>query len=184
MRPAALMAAITVSGCSDAREDSGTSPLGAHREAAGAEWGASSTSAGDAQVLINEVLAGASDGSSDWLELYNAGSEDVDISGWRLADDPEAPAESAWRIPADTWIEAGGYLVIYASDGNGGEHDGLHATFKCSKGGETIVLHDGGLELVDRVEVESLEDDQAFARVVDAATEWIVTDVPTKGEPN
>ncbi len=52
-----------------------------------------------AQVVINEVLASNrsnrldEDGdSSDWLELYNAGSSVVDLTGYSLTDERSDPS--------------------------------------------------------------------------------------------
>lgn len=38
------------------------------------------------QVVINEVESDCEDIVTDWVEIYNAGSSDVDISGWYLYD--------------------------------------------------------------------------------------------------
>ena len=41
-------------------------------------------------VVINEVLAdpGQSDADCEWVELFNPGSTEVDIEGWRFGDNP------------------------------------------------------------------------------------------------
>ena len=180
-----LLAAAALVGCSDAEDDTGADPLGAPR---GSAWTESpyelGTPASAARVVINEVLAGASDDSSDWIELYNAGDEAVDLSAWRLTDDVDASPEEAWMLPADTWLAADEYLIVYASDGEGSEPDGLHASFKCSKGGETLVLYDGYQTVADQIDVEELDDDEAYARVADAARDWAITGTPTKGTAN
>ncbi len=49
---------------------------------------------------------------SDWLELFNAHSEALNLKGYRLSDRPDWL--SAWELP-DTVIAAGGYLPIWAS---------------------------------------------------------------------
>lgn len=180
-----LMSAGMLVGCSDAEDDTGVGPLGAQHGSPRAdglhELG---TPAADARVVINEVLAVASDDSSDWIELYNASDEPVDLTAWRLTDDVGAPPDEAWMLPANTWLDSHDYLIVYASDGEGFESDGLHAGFKCSKSGETLVLYDGYNTLVDEVDVEALQDDEAYARVTDAAVEWVITDAPTKGTAN
>jgi len=84
-------------------------------------------------VLINEVLASNStvvpdpQGEyDDWLELYNAGAEAVDVGGMYLTDDPELPTK--WQIPTDrpvlTTIPPDGYLLIWA-DGDTRDEPGL-----------------------------------------------------------
>jgi len=76
----------------------------------------------------------------DWIELVNYGSTDVDLSGMFLTDDADDIYK--WKIPASTIIKAGGYLIIWADEDGGDE--GLHANFKLSKNGETIILTNQG----------------------------------------
>ena len=169
--------------CSDAEDDTGRGPPGA---STGSMFDGvdSYTNSGSARVVINEVLTGASDHSSDWIELFNAGADSVNLTGWRLTDDALAHPGEAWSVPTGTWIAPDGYLIVYASDGEGDEMDGVHASFKCSKGGETLVLYDPNAHRADWIDVASMDDDQAYARIFDAAVDWIVTDEPTKGTAN
>jgi Ca2+-binding EF-hand superfamily protein len=83
----------------------------------------------------------------DWIELHNFGKADIDLSGWCLTDD--ADNLSKWKIPAGTTLKAAGYLVIWA-DEDGGDA-GLHANFKLSKTGETIILSHRNA-IVDQIE--------------------------------
>ena len=67
-------------------------------------------------VVINEIMyhhapLPALDGSvmsssEEWLELYNAGDEAVDLSGWSLVDAVK------FQFPPDTDLPAGEYLVV------------------------------------------------------------------------
>ncbi|HDS85216.1 MAG TPA: carbohydrate-binding protein [Phycisphaerales bacterium] len=70
-------------------------------------------------IVINEFMA--SNGSTvadddgdfpDWIELYNAGSEPVNLGGWGLSDDPERPYR--W-IFSDVVIDPEGHLLVWAS---------------------------------------------------------------------
>ena len=72
----------------------------------------------------------------DWIELVNYGSKDIDLSGMHLSDDKDNLYK--WKIPDETRIKAGGYLIIWADEDGGAE--GLHANFKLSKAGEMIFL--------------------------------------------
>ena len=118
------------------------------------------------------------------MELYYAGLGDADVGGWHLTSDPELAVEEAWSIPEGTAIGEGAYPVIYASDGEGSEDDGPHATFKISKGGETLVLYASSGVVVDSQEVPELEDDESYMRTTDGGEDWAVTDRPTKGAEN
>ncbi|MBV5312865.1 MAG: CotH kinase family protein [Prolixibacteraceae bacterium] len=65
-------------------------------------------------VVINEISFNndATKNPGDWIELYNKGKYDIDISGWKLTDsDPN----HQFVFAANTVLKANGYLVI-ASD--------------------------------------------------------------------
>lgn len=72
----------------------------------------------------------------DWIEIYNPMAAPVDLLGWALTDD-ETELDK-WVFPS-VIIEAGGYLVVFASgkDRVDGE---LHTNFKLSKQGEYLAL--------------------------------------------
>ncbi len=98
---------------------------------------------GQSQVIISEFLAvndkGLEDADgdrSDWIELHNAGDVTIDLAGWALTDDATVLAK--WMLPS-VKIEAGGYLLVFASGKNRAKPDGeLHANFKLSAGGEYL----------------------------------------------
>src|SRR5690349_13801148 len=52
------------------------------------------------------------DGShSDWIELYNPSSADVNLNGYFLTDNAADLTE--WRMPAAT-LPSGGFLIVFA----------------------------------------------------------------------
>jgi len=51
--------------------------------------------------------------SSDWIELYNPTDITIDLSGWYLTDTDANLAK--WRIPQGVELEAGEFLVVFAS---------------------------------------------------------------------
>jgi hypothetical protein len=61
-----------------------------------------------ATVVINEILYHAPDDLDDlqFIELYNTGNADVDLSGWKLNRDVK------FEFPRGTKIAANGYLVL------------------------------------------------------------------------
>lgn len=61
-------------------------------------------------VRINEVAP--TDGSNDWIEFYNSGKADADISGWLLIAKRRA---DTLTIPAGTVVPANGFLVLEQS---------------------------------------------------------------------
>ncbi len=83
----------------------------------------------------------------DWIELFNHGNTDIELSGMYLSDDKDNLFK--WKIPSGTIIKARGYLIIWADEDEGDE--GLHANFKLSKGGEIISLIKDNT-IVDQIE--------------------------------
>ena len=98
--------------------------------------------------LINEVMAANrsvladEDGDySDWIEIYNPGTQAINLSGWSLSDDPEQPDK--WPFP-DRTLAGGEYLVVFASGKHRTSPDPdapLHTNFRLRKSGEYLGLH-------------------------------------------
>jgi len=145
-------------------------------------------------LRINEFLPGNS-GSirdnygerDDWIELYNAGQETVDIGGLYITDELANP--DLWKIPEthpdSTTIQAGNFLILWADDQP--EQGILHIGLKIDKDGEEIGLFQEFEEemiLLDSVSFPSLVSDHSFARYPDATGDWIIFDTPTPGEHN
>lgn len=138
-------------------------------------------------VVINEILSD-SDTTSDWLELYNSGSEAIELSGYGLAD---ALDDEPSALPADTIIPAGGYLIVWADDGAGSEA-GPHVNFKLSKEGETVYFFDPAGVLLDEVSFPMIDEDgdgaadpdKSWGRVPDGHSEWAVLSPPTPETTN
>ncbi len=102
-------------------------------------------------VLINEILAHTDPPQKDSLELYNAGPQPVNVSGWSLTDDRQAPAK--FLIPAGTPpIASRGYLVFDEDDFN--PAPSVPPSFALSSLGESLYLfapEEGGWRLVHEV---------------------------------
>jgi hypothetical protein len=102
------------------------------------------------QVRINEFLAvndiGLDDedrDESDWIEIYNAGTDTADLKGWYLTDD--ATNLRKWAFPeVMLWPDA--YLVVFASGKDRTDPLGtLHTNFKLSGSGEYLgLIHPDG----------------------------------------
>lgn len=80
-------------------------------------------------IRINEVSHGEVDfmGFTNWIELYNAGDSEVDISNLILCDSPECPSISSLSVLSGSVIlPAGGYIVLYWSELDGDSEVGLY----------------------------------------------------------
>src|SRR6266576_2007467 len=79
--------------------------------------GAHLTSAQDVLIsefmaLNNSTLADPNGAYPDWIEIYNAGADEVDLGGWYLTDD--SANLTKWRFPS-IGLEGYGFLVVFAS---------------------------------------------------------------------
>lgn len=98
-----------------------------------------------ADVFISEFMASNDtslldeDGDTpDWIEIFNAGPESVNLDGWHLTDDPAKLRK--WSFP-EKELEPGNFLLVYASDKNRTESDQpLHTNFKLKSAGEYLAL--------------------------------------------
>ncbi len=105
-----------------------------------------------ADVVINEFLTDNLTGlrdedgqKQDWIELWNRGSRAVNLLGWSLTNDPEAPGK--WVFPALT-LAPGQYLVIFASGKNRAPTAagaGGHTNFRLNAGGGYLGLFNADL---------------------------------------
>ncbi len=161
-------------------------------------------------VRINEVctsnLASCYDENGkhpDWVELYNASDEEIDISGWYLSN--AAKKLDKWKFPEGTTISANGFLIVFADGTKEQSEDpdagvsltslimtgraseipsnGLHTTFELSSSGENIFLSAKDKSLIDSVEVPELKYDTAWGRTEDGTGEFKRLE-PTPGASN
>ncbi len=144
-----------------------------------------------ASLVINEFMASNSDSIrdpqgqyDDWVEIYNFGSDPINIGGMYLTDDLSNPTK--WQIPNDppeTIIAQGRYLLIWAD--NDTSDSGLHANFKLDAAGEEIGLFDSdGITLIDSIIFLDQSSDISFGRYPDAGDSWGFFEPPSPGAEN
>ncbi len=102
-----------------------------------------------ANPVITEFLAANnsglkdSDGEwNDWIELYNAGDQSINLNGWHLTND--SSSLSKWTFPS-TSLAAGARMVVFASEKNTTSPQ-LHTNFKLSpdSGGYLALVQSDG----------------------------------------
>ncbi len=67
----------------------------------------------DSEIKINEVMYDPMDGV-EWVELYNAGADDVDLDGWVLTDEDGA---EEYIFTSSVIFPAGSFLIIRSDSG-------------------------------------------------------------------
>ncbi|MCE7552129.1 lamin tail domain-containing protein [Streptomyces thermodiastaticus] len=120
-----------------------------------AQPAAAADPAGYQNVRINEVTSS----DNDTVELYNAGSTAVDISGWKMSDDSFSPRSFT---PSATTIAAGGFITFDSPKGLGDS--------------DKLVIYTAGGAVVDRVEWATDKAKPAMARCGgDGTGAWVTT---------
>jgi len=147
-------------------------------------------------LFINELVADNETGikdpdcgeNADWLEIYNAGPVEVDVSGMYLTDDLEEPLK--WQIPDGAAIAVGGFILVWSDDPALEECPDLtvyHTNFKLGKDGEEIGLFDtddNANREIDAIRFGKQEQDISYGRKPDGTNNWQKLDVATPGNSN
>lgn len=138
-------------------------------------------------VCINEVcsqnkacLADSYGVYSDWIELYNPGSETADLSGCGLSDDTAEPLK--FTFPSGTKLAAGSRLIVFASKQQSTASE-LHTGFALSKNGDTLTLSSPDGTALEQVTLPTLGTDVTYGRTPDGGDTWEVME-PTPGKAN
>ncbi len=108
-------------------------------------------------LVINELCAR---GGSDWIELYNGGSGAVRLSEYCLSDDDNNFVK--YTCP-DVVLPAGGYLVINGK--SSADLGGYVCNFNLRQGETLRLVRKGTWDVVDRVAVPRLNENESFGRI-------------------
>lgn len=120
----------------------------------------------------------------DWIEIYNAGSQPVNIGGMYLSDNKANPFK--YKVPTDdataTTISAGGFLLLWA-DGSKGQGP-LHLDFSLANAGEDI-----GIYYIDGREINAYTfgaqtENKSVGRSVNGGETWTIQETPSPGSSN
>ena len=151
---------------------------------------AAKVSSGTGQLLVNELMADnetafedpdESGSFADWFEVFNPGSEDVDMSGMYITDNPQKPTK--WQVPEGVVIPAGGFLVFIAASTP--EQGSRHTSWALSASGESISIYAAdGETLIDTITFGPQTADVSYGRTPDGGAAWELLAVPTPGTPN
>ncbi len=149
-----------------------------------------SISSGYSQIFINEICSANDsaitdiDGDAeDFIELYNSGTNPIDIGGWHLTDSTSTP--SKWSFPADTIIQANSYLIVWASGKDKYLPSGhYHTNFSISAEGESVTLSRPDLQIVDSLPPIRLPRNVSYGRLRNDPFNWGYFTKVTAGAPN
>lgn len=120
-------------------------------------------------VRLNEIVTSNrrtlvldNEASPDWIEVANISATPVNIGGYTLSK--AADDARVFTFPEIT-LDAGECILVYADSRlreTAGED--LHAPYRLSSAGDTLMLFNAGGTAIDTVNIPALEGDQAYAR--------------------
>ena len=147
-----------------------------------------------ASVSITEVMYDlkGSDTDREWVEIYNDGSEDVNLTDWRFAEIEAGKQHTFLAYPesGDTILQAGAYAVVadkpdmFLADWPGFSGKIFDSSFSLKQGGETLSVRNP-----DGVDVDTVSYDPAVGGGGDGTSlqksdgQWIAA-LPTPGATN
>ncbi|MBN2785831.1 MAG: lamin tail domain-containing protein, partial [Pontiellaceae bacterium] len=118
----------------------------------------------------------------DWFELYNPGTNTVDLGGYYLTDD--LLNKTKFLIPDNGHYQVppGGYLLVWADNNdslNNTNHVDLHAGFSLSRSGESLGLFADDGTAIDVISFGLQTADVSQGRFPDGAGSIISMPTPT-----
>ncbi|HBB92045.1 MAG TPA: hypothetical protein DC042_10080 [Bacteroidales bacterium] len=124
---------------------------------------------------------------SDWIEIFNAGIQDINVEGLYLSDNKANPTQH--RIPLglgdSTLIRAGGFKVFRADASPQLGYN--HLDFELAGAGEDVTLvqiSGGGTIIIDSVHYPQQSMGISYGRLADGQPGWRQFWTPTPGQSN
>ncbi|MBO4836115.1 MAG: lamin tail domain-containing protein [Clostridia bacterium] len=142
------------------------------------------------RVYLSEVMSSndhvtaiAGTENKDWCEIWNAGTETVDISGWGLSDNINWPRK--WQFPEGTVIWPGEHKLVMLDGRNTVDTQGaMHASYRLVRaGGETLTLSDSSGTILDKLYLPEIPTDYSYGRSF-GTDGFFYYDAPSPGGPN
>ena len=128
-------------------------------------------------IAINEIMAQNTstitdaDGEyEDWIELYNNTDSTVSLDNLYLTDTNTNLIK--WGFPSGLTIEPHGFLFVWADEDL--TQSGLHADFKLSASGESVILAYPDGTIVDSVDFGVQTANMGYARVPDGTGNFVI----------
>ncbi|HEY4417819.1 MAG TPA: lamin tail domain-containing protein, partial [Verrucomicrobiae bacterium] len=137
-------------------------------------------------VVINEWMAGNthtltdpldSNKYDDWFELYNYGSNPVNLTGYYLTTSASTPFQ--FQIPAGYTIPPHGFQLVWADKKTAAAPGDIHANFKLTKSGTSIGLYGADGNPVDFITFGSQTSDISQGRYPDGSAVMVSMITPT-----
>ena len=135
------------------------------------------------KVLISEIMAGA-EGNSDYefIELYNAGSQTADMTGWAIKKKSSGGKESTLVVSSrfkGVIVPAGGYLLLANGSGYTGAVSAdllWPSSYTLAYVNNGITLYNQNGEVADAINWSEIPAGKSFSRVSWDGGDFVVGD--------
>jgi hypothetical protein len=142
-------------------------------------------------LFINELMASNATTIADefgeyddWIEIYNASSDTIDMAGMFITDDLSMLTKH--QIPQGsqlTKIPPLSFLLLWAD--NQISQGVLHLPFKLSAAGEAVaIVNSDGTSIIDSITFGTQITDISYGRYPDGNDLWVAFTYPTPGASN
>ena len=123
-------------------------------------------------VVVNEFLANSDAPQRDFIELYNASNQEIDLSGVGLSDDPST---AKYRFPNGTILKPRAFI----------SRDEIALGFGLkSSGDEIILVNSNRSRVVEAIKFGGQAAGVSRGRSPDGSPFWSELTIPTPGETN
>ncbi len=129
-------------------------------------------------LVVNEIMAQNTqtvmdqDGEyEDWVELYNNTNTTLSLDNLFMSDTVDNLIK--WQFPTGTTIEPNGYLIVWADED--GSQTGLHANFKLSTTGESVLLAYANGTVIETVNFGAQTANLGYARIPNGTGDFVIT---------
>ena len=133
-------------------------------------------------ISLNEYLPdpasdwdgnGVIDAQDEYVEIYNANSFAVDLSGWML-DDLAGGGSRPYSFPPSTTLPGQGFLLVFRSQSG----------VALNNDGDTVRLLGPDESLIEETSYDSSDDDLAYSKLAEGSSLWTDVYPPSPGQPN
>ncbi len=140
-------------------------------------------------LFINEIAPGGTSytdetGSfEDWVEIYNGGTETVNLGGLFFSDNFNNMTK--WQISQPYCLAPGDFVVLFTDKDP--EEGGLHADFNLEASGEELVLAqslNNSISIIDSVSFPAVPFQTSYGRATDGADNFVIFGEVTPNESN
>lgn len=132
-----------------------------------------------ANVVINEVQYSNSTSHTDksgktpdWIEIYNAGTADINLKGYFLTDNLQK--SNYWSFPNIT-IQKGDFVLVFASGKDVKDPQELHCNFKLKVMQESVYLLSPQKKIIDSIAKQCVPKDKSISRIPDGSSSVFVS---------